>query len=317
MYRPQTVAQPRIAPQPNGISAPPVYRPNIPVLPSPTGGPSRASTIQQNTFGQYVWLLNSRGKLSEKVKKRLREGQEAIQKTRRKLNAGVGNITQQVDRSSGISYVTTHYVKYIAGEYAKLGVGALESWAIAARRGSAGNCDEFAAVTYFHLLEMNTNDNVSVVGLPDVHHHFVLIGNVNDPENDEAVVVDPWPAKGFAVRYKEWEYNGERMQTTLGPTLSQGQTPLKSARATLKQSGYTRKAVYEGLKHAFDQYGSSAELKEKIEAEKAKVDGRYLWGNVNTVKKEDLAKLDAIFIKEASFNHVLMSDEELAGAFLT
>jgi hypothetical protein len=146
-----------------------------------------------------------------------------------------------------------------------------------------------------------------------------MIGDVSDPENDEAVVVDPWPAKGFAVRYKEWEYRGEKMKVTVGPTVSQGQTPLKAARAKLNLAGYDKKAVHTGLKHAFDRYSTSENLKKQIEVEKAKrvEDGRYLWGNVSTIKKENLKKLDNLFIKHATFDQVLMDDDELAASFLS
>jgi hypothetical protein len=319
VYRPHASAQAKMDPPRNATTpVAPVYRPTAPARTVISGSLSPAPVAQRKTFGQYVWALNKKGILSPKVKERLREGQEAIQKTRKKLGAGAGNITQQVDRSSGISYVTTHFVKQVANEYTKQGVNPLEAWAIAARRGSAGNCDEFAAVTYFYLLEMNINDNVSVVALPDVHHHFVMIGDVADPANDDAVVVDPWPAKGFAVRYQEWEYKGETMETTLGPTLSTGQTPLKAARAKLNLAGHTKKAVDKGLTEAFQQYATSENLKKQIEVEKAKPvgGGRYLWGNVNTVKKENLEKLENAFIKHADFEQVLMSDEELAASLL-
>ena len=244
--------------------------------------PSRV--IQPTTFEQYNLALEEQGLSSNKIAKRLRAGQDAIIKTRKKLGFGAGNISQQVVKSSGASFVNTGFVKSTGTEYSKQGIGFLEAWAIAARRGSAGNCDEFAAVTYFYLLEMNIADSVSVVGLPDVHHHFVLIGDPANPIADDAVVVDPWPAKGIAVLYKHWEYKGENMKVTVGPTLSKGQTPLKDARQTLKQAGLNRAAFEQGLKEAYDKYGSGKEVKKQVNEVHSK--GGYFWGNEHTLKQD-------------------------------
>jgi hypothetical protein len=261
--------------------------------PYPPYAPKRVK-VAQPSFEKYMARLHEAGQLSDKAQKRLREGQDAIRRTRKKLNTGAGNITQQVVASSGLSFVTTHHVKNTATGYAGIGgVHFLEAWAIAARRGSAGNCDEFAAVTYFYLLEMATGDNISVVGLPDVHHHFVMIGSTADPSGDETVIVDPWPAQGFAVLHKHWQYSKERLAVTLGPTRSNGQTPLKDARAKLNTTGHTRERFDGDLKYAFDAYGKGSEMRKKIgEVHKG---GGYLWSNEHTLSKENLDWLNNHF----------------------
>jgi hypothetical protein len=71
--------------------------------------------------------------------------------------------------------------------------------AIVAHRGTADNCDEFAAVKYFCVLQMNPGENICLWGLPDGRHHSLMIGDTSNPAAVEAVVVDPWSAKGFAV----------------------------------------------------------------------------------------------------------------------
>lgn len=248
-----------------------------------TNNTSHSKSVVQPSFGQYKQILHEKGHLSNKRDKRLREGQEAISKTRAKLGAGAGNIKEQVAKSSGVSFVTTNYVKKTGQQYTSQGINFLEAWAIAARRGSAGNCDEFAAVTYFYLLAMNTGEPISVVGLPDVHHHFVMIGDVNNPSADDAVVVDPWPAKGYAVLYDHWQYKGEKMAVTLGPTTSTGQTPLKDARKTLNSAGRTRSSFARGLKEEFGHYESGEKMREGIrDVHQA---GGYFWGNRHTVKE--------------------------------
>ena len=258
----------------------------------PAGGFVSKSVVQPS-FGQYKQILHEEGLLSNKRDKRLREGQEAILKTRAKLGAGAGNIKEQVSKSSGVSFVTTNYVKKTGQQYASQGINFLEAWAIAARRGSAGNCDEFAAVTYFYLLAMNTGDSISVVGLPDVHHHFVMIGDVNNPSGDDAVVVDPWPAKGYAVLYDHWQYKGEKMAVTLGPTTSTGQTPLKDARRTLNNAGQTRRSFDRGLKEEFGHYDSGEDMRDGIRGVHRA--GGYFWGNRHTLKESIRQNIKAEF----------------------
>jgi len=260
-----------------------------------TGNTSHSKSVVQPSFGQYKQILHEKGQLSNKRDKRLREGQEAISKTRAKLGAGAGNIKEQVAKSSGVSFVTTNYVKKTGQQYTSQGINFLEAWAIAARRGSAGNCDEFAAVTYFYLLAMNTGDSISVVGLPDVHHHFVMIGDVNNPSGDDAVVVDPWPAKGYAVLYDHWQYKGEKMAVTLGPTTSTGQTPLKDARKTLNSAGHTRGSFARGLKEEFGHYESGEKMREGIRG--VHQAGGYFWGNRHTVKETIRQGLKAEFAR--------------------
>jgi hypothetical protein len=121
----------------------------------------------------------------------------------------------------------------------------------------------------------------------------VLIGDVANPETDDAVVVDPWPAQGIAVLYKHWQYNGETMKTTAGPTASKGQTPLKDARHKLKQSGFTRSAFHRGLKEEYSKFGSGEEVRKQVNTVNS--GGGYFWGNEYTLKENIRQNLDTHF----------------------
>jgi len=284
--------------------------------PTPRSPQQSSGRVVQPSFAKYKLFLNEKGVLTDKRAKRLREGQEAILKTRAKLNAGAGNITEQVVKSSGVSFVTTNYVKKTAQDYTSKGINFLEAWAISARRGSAGNCDEFAAVTYFYLLEMNTGEPISVVGLPNVGHHFVMIGDVADPSGDDAVVVDPWPAKGYAVLYDHWQYEGQKMAVTLGPTTSTGQTPLKGARQTLNNAGHNKKSFVRGLNEEFDRFGSGKEVKKTIDTVNQGPD-RYFWGNKHTLKDAYRKRLKQVFERKrtAVTNPLALNQDEFEAIY--
>ncbi|HJR08854.1 MAG TPA: hypothetical protein VJ842_16460 [Pyrinomonadaceae bacterium] len=319
----QLVQPKAVSPQPKAPTAPTVYRPQSNALqlsggratnptkqhpPNQQTKPARpqmaqvrsvnsapvGSTIQCN-FELYSRFLEHKNFMTPKIQKRLQEGQEAILKTRKKLSAGAGNIGNQVKTSQGYSFALTHHAKETANLYASTGVtgNPIEAWAISARRARAGNCDEFAAVTYYYLLEMNTGDDISVVGLPDVHHHFVLIGDPANPSTDDAVVVDPWPAKGWAVHYDHWEYKGSKMQVTLGPTRSTGQTPLKTARTKLNKLGHTKEQFDKATNAMFDKYASSEKMRTKIDEIAKDKQRRYFWGNEYTMKEEHIQSLKA------------------------
>jgi hypothetical protein len=126
-----------------------------------------------------------------------------------------------------------------------------------------------------------------------------MIGDVNNPIVDEAVVVDPWPAKGFAVLYDHWEYKGAKLAVTFGPTRSQGQTPLKAARAKLNASEHTKRAFDVGLREAYDQYGTGEEMRGKIkeiyQAGLLDPSKRYFWGNEHTLSEKGREFLDRYY----------------------
>jgi hypothetical protein len=261
--------------------------------------------IQRATFEQYLDRLESVGTTYDErvtvatpaaVIKRLKDGQEATAYTRQKLGSGAGNLMDQVTKTGSTSYAFAGYVYQMADQYQKTGsIGFSEAWALAAIRGSSGNCDMFAAVAYHYLLKKNTGDNINIVSLPSVKHHFVLITDTTDPDpthpdGDTAVVVDAWPAKGYSVKFAHWTYAKETLKVTLGPTTSTGQDLLATAETQLNQKDLNVKAFDKGMTEYFDAYKTGAELRKQVE-ERVK-HGSYFYGNTHNLSDKNEARLE-------------------------
>jgi hypothetical protein len=160
---------------------------------------------------------------------RLRLAQQAIAYTRQKLVHGAGNITAQVEKSKHYSYKYTREAYARENSLAKkllkpeddrsdILVKLVIAQAITARKTRAGNCDHFAAVSLFYLLEhapQNTGRLFRLsVGGSGTGHSVVIYADedwtphVASDQNayQTAVVVDAWPTYAFACAWADWKY---------------------------------------------------------------------------------------------------------------
>ncbi|PTL85926.1 CFI-box-CTERM domain-containing protein [Vitiosangium sp. GDMCC 1.1324] len=183
---------------------------------------------------------------------RLTVGQAAIQFTRQKLRHGAGNITEQVKKSKKYSTLYTIQAYELGDELNKSittsksqTLNRLASQAIVARKLGAGNCDHFAAVSFFYLLEhaspsVGTVFRVSVTG----HSVAVLADKQWTPTDTTrcktAVVVDAWPTNPFCVAWNDWFYKDTSPKIIIGVNpLSDGvvrERILKDFRADAKKA---------------------------------------------------------------------------------
>ena len=184
-----------------------------------------------------------------KLLHRLDSGEHVRREVRRKLDVGAGNLKDQVDGSDGeskaraqqvfkSSFDFTNYLRSVDGP----GAYDRKPHAIAARWLGAGNCDEFAMVSYYSLLKLNIGEPISMIGCPDPGHHVALIGDWTDPFGDDAVVVDAWPSQGWAVLFKDWTYSEKAIIERM-TAFSDGADLLGPVRAALRAGNLSRQKV--------------------------------------------------------------------------
>ena len=106
-------------------------------------------------------------------------------------------------------------------------VWTLAAQSIAARKTGAGNCDHFAAVSLFYLMEHAVKGSCLIYRLSvtssEGGHSVVVIADDDwtpdmtrsDPAYHTAVVVDAWPTNAFAVRWDDWFYKAEKPKIIL------------------------------------------------------------------------------------------------------
>ncbi len=241
----QSPKRPQLSP-PKNLSAPTVQR----STPKPHT-PRRQQAIQlKPTYDDYKKWLDKQtipAMLRATLNNRLGWAQRAIAYTRQKLVHGAGNITEQVKKSKEYSVLYTRqaYLRYPAfaqklerdthGREDKL-LNNLLAQAITARKTRAGNCDHFAAIALFYLIEhAPTNSGMLFrlsVGTSGNGHSVVIYADgdwtpavANDQNSyHTAVVVDAWPTHAFACAWADWKYRTDhpRIILALAPQSDDG-----------------------------------------------------------------------------------------------
>jgi len=205
--------------------------------------------------------------------------QRAIAYARQKLIHGAGNITEQVKKSKeySVKYAKEAYDRspVLAGKLNKSHhsqdrqlLNHFVTQAMTARKTRAGNCDHFAAVCLFYLVEHAPKNTGMLfrltVGTTGSKHAVVIYGDDNwapDVATDQeayhsAVVVDAWPTHAFACAWPDWKYRTDHpvIRLALNPQSDDG----------------SRKRIVRGFRdqlRASDEYQELQQIKEKSTSE--------------------------------------------------
>ena len=207
---------------------PPVAPPQKPRIVQPKVNAGRSIQLKPNYKDYKAWLDKQRMStgLRGTLNSRLALAQRAIAYTRQKLIHGAGNITEQVKQSMeySVKYTKETYDRSPAlsqkllkpnhGREDQL-LNHLLTQAITARKTRAGNCDHFAAVSLFYLVEHAPKNSGMLfrlsVGTSGNGHSVVIYADDNwtpDVPDDQAayhtaVVVDAWPTHAFACAWAD------------------------------------------------------------------------------------------------------------------
>lgn len=210
-------------------------------------------SYQQWLTKQPVWVTHR-----QSLSVRLMLGQQAIEFTRQKLPHGAGNIKEQVEKSKKYStfYTIQAYelgkqvVTDMTSKHEKLNY--LAAQAITARKLGAGNCDHFAAVSFFYLLEHAEKKQGCVYRVRVTGHSVAVLADAGWTPTDvakckTAVVVDAWPTNPFCVAWEDWVYKDKEPAIVVGVNpLSDGVTRERVLR-DFREDAKKNDALYDDL----------------------------------------------------------------------
>lgn len=138
---------------------------------------------------------------------------------------GAGNQKDDIRRTGGIASVRTQELRLpsnrrvdksgpeLLAEGSGLNPGAEPArQAMLARYWHAGACDDYSNVTFNFLREKLSGTMLTRCAAGDLHHAFVIVGDLANDSDQELVVADPWPTEPQACTWADFFGHSARDQ---------------------------------------------------------------------------------------------------------